>query len=49
MLLNVCSLCWMDCATEAMYDKRFGLTGSGGSHELFVRKGLGCESVESLK
>ena len=36
---------------DAIYNKRFGLSGSGGSHELFVLKGLGlgCESVESLK
>ena len=34
---------------DAIYDKRFGLSGSGGSHELFVLKGLECESVESLK
>ena len=40
----------MDCATDAMYDRRLGLSGSVGSHLLVGGKGFRCGAVvEFLK
>ena len=39
----------MDSATEAMYESKFGLSGRGGDHVLWVLEGLGWSLEKCLK